>query len=195
MSNRFYPNIRIKTNDYSPEPKSVYQSSLLNYFVFSKQRQPKASTQNPNNIHNAHKNMTTSPTPAPCNHTYISQNFYGKLPPLYFSPTSVTSQSQTLLERAYHYLKAHCHTRSPFEAREVQILRQELEVGMSRDRREHTQYYVLQIQDLRKRKAMEVYWRGIRGLLCMGMGGWIMGWRMMVVRMVRMVEVREFGRT
>lgn len=41
---------------------------------------------------------------------------------------------------------------------------------MSRDRREQTQYYVLQIQDLKKRKAMEVYLARYPGFVMDGGG-------------------------
>lgn len=113
--------------------------------------------------------MTTSPTP-PCNHTFMTQNIHRELPPLYFSTATLTSRTLTILGDAYRYLKAHCRTRSPFEAREIQILRQELEEGMSRDRREQTQYYVLQIQDMRKRKAMELYLARYSGFVMYGDG-------------------------
>lgn len=109
--------------------------------------------------------------PEECNHTYLSQTIYGSLPPLYFSPSSpLTIHTLNLLENAYFYLKAHCHPRSPFEGREILLLRAELEAGMSKDRREQMQYYVVQIQDLRKRKATELYLARYPGFIMYGDG-------------------------
>lgn len=109
--------------------------------------------------------------PPTCNHIYLSQTIHGNVPPLYFSiihPPTVSTVER--LQSAYIYLKAHDHPRSPFEARDIQALRQELEAGMSRDRREQLQYYVLQIQDTRKRKATEVYLARYPGFVMYGDG-------------------------
>ncbi|CZR63068.1 uncharacterized protein PAC_12965 [Phialocephala subalpina] len=109
--------------------------------------------------------------PEECNHTYLSQSIYGSLPPLYFSPSSpMTPHTLSILGNAYAYMTRHFHPRSPFEEREVKILREELEAGMSKDRREQMQYYVVQIQDLRKRKATEVYLARYPGFVMYGDG-------------------------
>jgi hypothetical protein len=106
-----------------------------------------------------------------CNHTYLQQARYGALPPLYFSPSSVPSSTnttkptapETLRKTTYAHLLLALHDlgperdRSPFIAQELNLLRRELEQGMSRERREQMQFYLLELENKRLRAATELY--------------------------------------
>jgi hypothetical protein len=103
-----------------------------------------------------------------CNHAYLQQARYGALPPLYFSSISAYSSPkptapEILRKSTYAHLLLALHdlgperARSPFLARELTLLRQELEHGMSKERRERMMFYLLGIENQRVRAATELY--------------------------------------
>jgi hypothetical protein len=103
-----------------------------------------------------------------CNHAYLQQARYGALPPLYFSPISTYSSTkptapEILRKSTYAQLLLALHdlgperARSPFLAHELTLLRQELEHGMSKERRERMMFYLLGIENQRVRAATELY--------------------------------------
>jgi hypothetical protein len=112
-----------------------------------------------------------NPQKLTCNHAYLQQAQYGALPPLYFSPISAYSSPNTtqptapeiLRKSTYAHLLLALHdlgperARSPFLAHELTLLRQELEYGMSKERRERMMFYLLGIENQRVRVATEFF--------------------------------------
>ncbi|KAG4431670.1 hypothetical protein IFR05_012853 [Cadophora sp. M221] len=107
-----------------------------------------------------------------CTHIFHAQTHHPPLPPLYISSSpSPTSQTPSLhpstiekLERSLTDLGT-LHTHTPFLNRDIVKLRKELESGMSRERRQVMQFYILGIADKRKRAAAELYLARYKGFV------------------------------
>ncbi|KAK0105531.1 hypothetical protein ONS95_004109 [Cadophora gregata] len=103
----------------------------------------------------------------PCQHTFLPQSHIAPLPPLYLTPTAtftIRPSTLTKLTRALTSLGTP-HTHSPFLNHDIVKLRKELEAGMSRERRQAMQFYILGIRGPRKRAAAEVYLARYKGFV------------------------------
>ncbi|KAK6579469.1 hypothetical protein PZA11_008064 [Diplocarpon coronariae] len=106
--------------------------------------------------------------PPPCEHIYHRQALISPLPPIYISPnTSLRPSTLARLSRSLDDLGAR-RARTPFLGRDVAQLRGELEQGMSSERRKIVYFYVLSLQDARKRAATELWLSRYKGF---SMGG------------------------
>ncbi|PVH75590.1 hypothetical protein DL98DRAFT_368645, partial [Cadophora sp. DSE1049] len=105
-----------------------------------------------------------------CHHTFHTQTQHSSLPPLYItlSPScqqpTLRPSTLTKLTRALTTLGIpHSHT--PFLNHDIVKLRKELEAGMSRERRQAMQFYILGIRDPGKRAAAELYLARYKGFV------------------------------
>ncbi|KAH7311812.1 hypothetical protein BKA65DRAFT_517616 [Rhexocercosporidium sp. MPI-PUGE-AT-0058] len=107
-----------------------------------------------------------------CDHIFHAQTHHPPLPPLYIcSSPSLTSQIHSLrpstigkLVRSITELGTP-HNHTPFLNRDIVKLRKELERGMSRERRQMMQFYILSIADRSKRAAAELYLARYKGFV------------------------------
>ncbi|KAH9218187.1 hypothetical protein DL95DRAFT_294087 [Leptodontidium sp. 2 PMI_412] len=107
-----------------------------------------------------------------CNHIFHAQTHNPPLPPLYItSSPSPTSQTPSLRPSTIGKLARSLtdlgtpHTHTPFLNGDIVKLRKELESGMSRERRQLMQFYILSIADKRKRAAAELYLARYKGFV------------------------------
>ncbi|XMA19280.1 hypothetical protein WAI453_012071 [Rhynchosporium graminicola] len=132
------------------------------------------------------KESTSCDQPPTCAHRFHTQTHLSPLPPLYFTPPPSPSSSSsspsssnpptilppstiTALTQALTTLGTP-HTHTPFINKDILALRKELEEGMSSERRQVMQFYVLGIKDVGKRRAAELYLARYRGFV-MGVDG------------------------
>ncbi|KAL2062538.1 hypothetical protein VTL71DRAFT_6804 [Oculimacula yallundae] len=102
-----------------------------------------------------------------CKHIFHAQTDLSPLPPLYiaaptFQNPSIQPSTITKLTRALADLGTP-HTHTPFVNKDIVTLRKELEGGMTRERRQVMQFYILRISDTRKRAAAEFYLARYKG--------------------------------
>ncbi|CAN5951405.1 unnamed protein product [Sphagnum jensenii] len=129
-------------------------------------------------------NSTSKPA---CEHVYLRQTILSPaLPPLYIAPpdrspsTTVAGASLSApppispvlvaqLERVHGRLGP-TRFRSPCRARDIRALREELEGGMTRERREQVEIYVAGLRDPWKRACAELYLARYPGFVMGGDG-------------------------
>ncbi|KAH7390426.1 hypothetical protein BKA64DRAFT_710977 [Cadophora sp. MPI-SDFR-AT-0126] len=122
--------------------------------------------------------LTKQPHPSPshqhhhqpsCIHIFHTQTQHSSLPPLYITPshqqpTTLRPSTLTKLTRALTTLGTpQSHT--PFLNHDIVKLRRELESGMSRERRQAMQFYILGVRDPGKRAAAELYLARYKGFV------------------------------